>query len=67
MERKCSNIKQIPEQEDSQFSMELNKYARNEVYEKVRMSSTNSGSKGRQGDKAGPINLLTPMKGRKWL
>lgn len=67
MERKCSNIKQIPEQEDSRFSMELNKYARNEVYEKVQISSMDSGSKGRQGDRAGPINPHIPMKGRKWL
>lgn len=67
MKRKCSNIKQIPEQEDSRFSMELNKYARNEVYEKVQISSIDSGSKGRQSDRAGPINPLIPMKGRKWL
>lgn len=59
--------KQSPEPEDSQFSMKLNKYARNEVYEKVQISTKDSSSKERQGDRAGPINLLAPMEGRNWL
>lgn len=59
--------KQSPEQEDSRFSMKLNKYARNEVYKKVQISSEDSSSKGRQGDSADPINLLAPTEGRNWL
>lgn len=44
--------------------MKLKKHERNEVYKKVQISSEEPSSKGRQGDRAGPINLLTPMEGK---
>lgn len=59
--------KQSPEEEDSQFSMKLNKYARSKVYKKVQISPEDWSSKRRQSDRARPINLLTLMEGRNWL
>lgn len=59
--------RQSPEQEVSQLSMKLNKYARKKVYKKVQISSKGASSKGRQGDSSGTINLLACMESRNWL
>lgn len=59
--------RQSPEQEVSQLSMKLNKYARKKFYKKVQISSKDSSSKERQGDSSGPINLLACMESRNWL